>query len=142
MNLLLLTEEDFISDTQARLKGRRLAHLNTVHKAKAGDTLASGLLNGKMGNCEIISIDAQQAVLEIKIPFAQSPPPALPVTLIIALPRPKMIKRILQTCATMGVKKMIFINSYKVEKSYWQTPLLKQENIDEQLILGELECQR
>jgi len=36
----------------------------------------------------------------------------------------------------MGVKKIIFIHSYRVEKSYWQTPLLEEKNIEEQLILG------
>ncbi|PCH92113.1 hypothetical protein COB80_00750 [Candidatus Kaiserbacteria bacterium] len=64
------------------------------------------------------------------------PPKALPLTLIIGLPRPKMLKRIIQTATTMGVKNLYFIHSWKVEKSFWQTPWLKEEKILENCILG------
>ena len=136
MNIILLSEKDFIQNTQARLHGRRLEHLHQVLKSNPGDQLSCGLVNGNIGKAELISINRTEAIVEIPHAFTQTPPAPLAITLIIALPRPKMIKRILQTCATMGVKKIIFINSYKVEKSYWQTPLLSEENIREQLILG------
>jgi RsmE family RNA methyltransferase len=58
------------------------------------------------------------------------------LTLLLALPRPKMLKRVLQTVASMGVPKLILLNSYRVEKSFWQTPFLQPEAIREQLILG------
>jgi len=136
MNLILLKPEDFINDTQIRLQGRRFEHIKNIHQANPGDLLTTGLLNGNIGSAEVITIDSNSVTLEAKQAFNKKPPAALPLTLIIALPRPKMIKRILQTCATMGVKHIIFINSYRVEKSYWQTPLLKEQNIQEQLILG------
>jgi len=136
MNLILLKPEDFINDTQIRLQGRRFEHIKNIPQATPGDLLTTGLLNGNIGNAEVIAIDSNSVTLEAKLTFNKKPPAALPLTLIIALPRPKMIKRILQTCATMGVKRIIFINSYRVEKSYWQTPLLLEENIQEQLILG------
>ena len=144
MNIILLFENDFIrgndkadnKQTKGKvvLTGRRCDHINNIHRAQAGQTLSVGLLNGKIGEGYIDSIDENQVTLTISL---QSPPPLpLPLTLIIALPRPKMLKRILQTCATMGAKKIIFINSYRVEKSYWQSPLLSEESIREQLILG------
>jgi RsmE family RNA methyltransferase len=34
------------------------------------------------------------------------------------------------------VPKLILLNSYRVEKSFWQTPFLQPEAIREQLILG------
>ncbi len=66
----------------------------------------------------------------------QNPPAKLPVTLLLALPRPKMLKRTLQTVASMGVAHLVLLNSYRVEKSFWQTPFLEPEAIREQLILG------
>ncbi len=134
MNLILLLDNDFINQDTVLLKDKRFEHIKTVLKANVNDILMIGRLNGLIGTGRITSIDEQQAILSTQLTLA--PPKALPVTLIIALPRPKMIKRILQTCATMGVKKIIFINSFRVEKSYWQTPLLSKENIQEQLILG------
>ena len=57
-------------------------------------------------------------------------------TLLLALPRPKMLRRVLQTVAAMGVPKLVLLNSYRVEKSFWQTPFLEPSAIREQLILG------
>jgi RsmE family RNA methyltransferase len=36
----------------------------------------------------------------------------------------------------MGVKRIILLNSFRVEKSYWQSPVLSEEGIREQLIIG------
>jgi len=135
MNIILLLEDDFSDDASTvTLTGRRCDHINHVHRAQLGQHLTVGLLNGKIGEGCILSISHAQVTLRVTL--QTPPPPALPLTLIIALPRPKMLKRILQTCATMGVKKIIFMNSYRVEKSYWQSPLLNKESLKEQLILG------
>ena len=56
--------------------------------------------------------------------------------MVLALPRPKMLRRVLQTVAAMGVPKVVLVNSYREEKSFWQTPFLEPEAIREQLILG------
>jgi RsmE family RNA methyltransferase len=58
------------------------------------------------------------------------------LTLVLGLPRPKMLKRIFQTIATLGIKDLYLVNSYCVEKSYWQTPFLHEDAIREHLILG------
>lgn len=136
MNLLLLFDSDFIDDNTARISDRRLDHLHNVHNAKAGDSLQVGLVNGGIHTATIAQIESTFAELSLVFDQTISPPRPLPLTLIIALPRPKMIKRILQTCATMGVKDIIFLNSFRVEKSYWQSPLLNEEKIAEQFILG------
>src|SRR5690606_28312505 len=73
---------------------------------------------------------------ELQVEFQQPPPAKLPLTLLLALPRPKMLKRVLQTVASMGVPRLVLLNSYRVEKSFWQTPFLTPEAIREQLILG------
>ena len=72
----------------------------------------------------------------LDIDLQQAPPAPLPLTLVLGLPRPKMMRRILQTIATLGVKQLHLINSYRVEKSYWQTPYLEADTIRDQLILG------
>lgn len=142
MNLILLFCEDFIAPLnedstlalQARLTDRRLNHILTVHNASVGDKLTVGLVNGKIGKGTITSLDNTACILHVTLDT--NPPAALPTTLLLALPRPKMLKRILQTCASMGVKKIVLLNSYRVEKSFWQSPLLKIEAINEQLVLG------
>jgi RsmE family RNA methyltransferase len=134
MNLLILVKSDFINGDLARISDRRYEHILTVHKAKEGDQLQVGLLNGKIGTAIVSQLN--KSFVELHVTLNRASPAPLPLTIIIALPRPKMIKRILQTCATMGVKDIIFLNSFRVEKSYWQTPLLHEEKIQEQFILG------
>ncbi len=134
MNLALLFDEDFIADDRVRLTGRRLAHLHSVLKVNTGDEIPVGRVNGDIGTGEILHLT--DAVAELRVRLDRQPPPALPLTLVLAMPRPKMFRRILQTCATLGVKDLWLINSYKVEKSFWQTPWLGDEPLRENLTLG------
>ncbi len=135
MNLLLLEDGDFSAEDRVLLHGRRLKHLNEVHRAEAGDSLRIGRVGGAMGSGRILHLDADRAEIAIES-LDQRPPAKLPLTLLLALPRPKMLKRVLQTVASMGVPRLVLLNSYRVEKSFWQTPFLAPEAIREQLILG------
>ena len=60
----------------------------------------------------------------------------MPLTLILALPRPPMLKRILFSAAMLGIKKIIILNFNRVEKSLWNSSSLKPPAITEQLTLG------
>ncbi|MFO2463136.1 16S rRNA (uracil(1498)-N(3))-methyltransferase [Pseudomonas sp. 15FMM2] len=134
MNLLLLEDADFIAADRVILRDRRLVHMQEVHRAAVGDSLRVGRIGGQMGNAELLRLEPGEA--ELQITLDQAPPAKLPVTLLLALPRPKMLRRVLQTVASMGVPRVVLINSYRVEKSFWQTPFLEPEAIREQLILG------
>lgn len=134
MNLLLLEDGDFIAEDRVRLSGRRLKHLLEVHRAEAGDSLRIGRLNGLMGIGQLLHLDEQYA--ELSVLLDQPAPEKLPITLLLALPRPKMLRRVLQTVSSMGVARLVLLNSYRVEKSFWQTPFLEPAAIREQLILG------
>ncbi|MDH1167823.1 16S rRNA (uracil(1498)-N(3))-methyltransferase, partial [Metapseudomonas otitidis] len=98
------------------------------------DSLRVGLLGGAMGEGRLTVLEADHA--ELQVSLDQPPPAKLPLTLLLALPRPKMLRRVLQTVATMGVPRLVLLNSYRVEKSFWQTPFLEPAAIREQLILG------
>lgn len=134
MNLILLNPQDCIAQNIANLSGRRLQHIVQVHQAKVGQVLHVGMVNGLMGEGEIIGLDNQQ--LQLRFSLNQAPPAKLPLTLLLALPRPKMLKRILQTVATMGVERLVLMNSYRVEKSFWDSPFLQTQAIEDELILG------
>ena len=134
MNLLLLEDSDFISPERVILQGRRLQHLHAVQQVTLGDSLRVGRLGGLLGEGQITALDAQSAELQVQL--HRSAPVKLPITLLLAMPRPKMLKRVLQTISAMGVPRLILLNSYRVEKSFWQSPFLAPEAIREQLLLG------
>ena len=60
----------------------------------------------------------------------------LAVTLLLALPRPKALRRLLQGITAFGIKRVILLNTARVDKSYWSSPLLTTAAIREQLLLG------
>jgi RsmE family RNA methyltransferase len=135
MNLVLLFSHDFIDETpRVRLSGRRLDHIRDVHRACPGDTLSVGLENGLMGRGTIVAIDRNS--LDMDVILDTPPPPGLDLNLIVALPRPKVLNRVLVAAASLGVKRLWLIQAFRVEKSYWKSPRLSTENIRQQCILG------
>ncbi len=135
MNLILLFQKDFIDNTdRVLLRGRRLRHVLEVHRASIGDELSVGLLNHRIGTGRVIAV--RDAELEMQVRFERTPPPALPLTLVLALPRPKVVRRVLRSATAFGVKRIILLNCSRVEKSFWQSPFLTQDVVNEQLALG------
>jgi RsmE family RNA methyltransferase len=134
MNLLILQDEDFLDPSRVRLTGRRLRHVTEVHRAQVGDDLAVGRLEGGVGRGRVTRLDAE--ALELEVALDQEPPPKLPLTLVLALPRPKVLNRVLAAATSLGVARIYLVNAWKVEKSYWGSPRLLEANLLLQRILG------
>ena len=134
MNLVLLLPEDLVVSDRARLTGRRLAHVREVHRAGVGDDLTVGLLDGKMGRGRVLHLDDE--ALELVLTLDQEPPPKLPLTLVIAVPRPKVLNRVVAAATSLGAARIVLLNAWKVEKAYWASPKMKPENLREQMLLG------
>ena len=134
MNLILLYTSDFISPHLVRLTDRRFHHMRSVHQAQVGEAFKVGVLDGLIGQGKVSALSDDY--IELQVQLDQAPPKPLPLHLIMALPRPKMLKRTLETAATLGVKDLWLINSYRVDKSYWSTPILKADKTREHLLLG------
>tara|TARA_B100000482_G_scaffold5330_1_gene4448 strand:+ start:247 stop:1047 length:801 start_codon:yes stop_codon:yes gene_type:complete len=135
MNLILLYADDVWSGSSCFLaNGRRTQHIRTVLQAVVGDTLRVGLYGGAQGSARVDVIDDAGVTLSVQL--TQSPPPRHRFDIVLALPRPKMLRRILRTVAEFGVSNLHLINSARVDKSYWQSPLLSQVKLNEALIAG------
>ena len=72
----------------------------------------------------------------MRVTIEREPPPKLDVTLILAVPRPKVLNRVIASATSLGVKRIVLINAWRVEKSYWKSPRLSEENLLLQRILG------
>lgn len=131
MNLLLFQPSEAIAENHYVLPvdDRRITHLQNILMLTTNECVEAGVINGSLGNATLIKKNPQDWHFAF-IPTA-TPPHPLPITLILALPRPKMLRRVLLDAITLGIKHIILINSYKVEKSYWQTPRLKEEQLKE-----------
>jgi RsmE family RNA methyltransferase len=134
VNLLLFSAVDRLDGQRIRIAGDRLQHMVQVLGSRVGDELRVGEVDGMTGTGRLLEINEQQAVLAVELGL---PPPAkLPLCLVLALPRPKMLRRIIRTVAELGVAELHLINSYRVDKSYWHTPALQAHALRGYLLQG------
>lgn len=134
VNLILLEAGDFATEGRVRLGGRRLVHARDVLRARPGDELRVGAVGGKLGVGRVVRLDAE--VLELEVALDRPPPQPAPAALVLALPRPPVLRRVLRSVSAMGVKRIVLIHTRRVEKSFWQSPALRPEALRHQLLLG------
>lgn len=147
MNLLLLLLADFLSrqededsgvvtgEVQLLAEDRRMKHILKVLKLDVGGSLRVGEVDGKIGTASIAEMDpAARMVLTVRLD--QAPPAPLPITLIIAMPRPKVFTPLLESVATLGFKHIHLIATDRVDKTYWASHTLQPPHINEHLTLG------
>ena len=132
MNIVLLDPRQTQSTLWSITSQRQLEHLQQHLKIQVGDHLKVGVRGGKRYCCEVVDVRAQ--AIQIKALCEESVPKKLPVTLIVAMPRPKVLRRLIMDSVTLGVEKIILLHSYRVDKSYWQSPFLQQ--LDQYITLG------
>jgi 16S rRNA (uracil1498-N3)-methyltransferase len=135
VNIIPLSDTDFISIDNCTLRDERARHIVQVLKCAVGDSLRVGHINGLLGTASITAISATGDV-SITTQLDEQPPAPLPLTLLLALPRPKMLGRLLRDVTSLGVKNIHLFQSDKVEKSYWQTPSLAPDYVHNKLIEG------
>ncbi len=128
MNCILLPKyAKSISDPQ------QVTHIKEILKSNVGDSLSIGEIGGNIGKATIAKINQNDVQLADVI-LDRKPPEKLDVTVILALPRPKVLRRLIMDMTSLGVNKLIIVNSYRSQKSYWQSPLL--ERVDEFVFEG------
>jgi 16S rRNA (uracil1498-N3)-methyltransferase len=133
VNLLLLDPDELIAG-EVTLADRRAAHVRAVLRATVGDTLRAGVIGGPIGEATIVG-DSGDGVRVRFAPRSSAPAP-LAIDLILAVPRPKVLSRVIQTVAAIGVRRVDLVNAWRVDKSYLGSARLEQARIDEDLRLG------
>jgi RsmE family RNA methyltransferase len=135
MNIILFDRNELSPDgTIARFDDRRANHIRQVLRPSVGDELSVGVTNGRIGTGKVTQFDEKAVTLEVRLD--RDPPAPLPLTVVLALPRPKVMRRVLHGLTVMGAKRVVLLNSARVEKSYWQTPFLGAEELNRLLLLG------
>lgn len=116
------------------MRGRRALHVVEVLRVVPGDRITVGLLRGATGDAEVVSASPELVVLAPRLD--REPPRPSPVSLLLALPRPKILRRVLQAVAAMGVPRVALVGTYRVEKAFFSSPLLAAEALEAELRLG------
>jgi len=133
VNLILIEPGEPV-DGEVVLGGRRARHLVEVLRAAPGDRLRAGIVGGARGTAEVIAAAGAEVRLRLALDQPPSPPPS--VDLVLAVPRPKALSRILETAAALGVGRIDLVNAWRVDKSYLSSRRLAAAALRADLLLG------
>lgn len=112
---------------ELELTDRRAVHLQTVVRVAVGGAVRVGVVEGAVGQAEVLAVGEGRVRLRARL--AQPAPPQLPVHLLLAIPRPKVLLRTLAIAASFGVERIDLTNSWRVDKSYLTSPALSAESL-------------
>jgi len=134
MNRVLLRAEEIDSAGKVTLSDRRFKHLTGVLNVEVAQAIRVGIIDGGTGSGTVLAVAEEH--LELQVVINEPPSSSHPLTPVIALPRPKMLRRIFRLCAEFGAEEIHLINSCRVEKSFWQSPQLDDSAMRSALLEG------
>ena len=136
MNLVLIEQGEVATGSVVRLHGARADHLRGVLKVTPGQTIRVGLIDGPRGTATVVAISKGDDSFELRCAFDVEPPGRPRVDLLLALPRPKVMRRLWAQLAALGVGQIILTNAERVERNYFDTNILTPEVYRPLLIEG------
>jgi len=120
VNLFLL-ETAALRDGCASLEGAQARHAIDVLRVSPGQEIRVGVVDGPTGTARVTRIDAGRVELHCTLGAV---PPAPDVDLLLALPRPKVLRRLWAQLAALGVGRIILTNAARVERNFFDTHVL------------------
>lgn len=135
MNSLLFYPEEVVdSSGKAILTGARAEYVSTWHDLAAGIEVEALLYGRAIGRAKILTVKSER--IEAQVVFDRKPPVRSNATLIVAVPRPQTVKKVLETSASLGINALFFIRTEKVQKSYLQSKSLTEHEIQHHITRG------
>ena len=119
MNLILLNESDHVDASCVTLTDARATHLLKVLRVTTGQTVRVGWLDGPLGTARSKSVSDGRVTM--RCVFETETPPRPRVDVLLALPRPKVLRRLWAQFAALGVGQIILTNASRVERDYFDT---------------------
>lgn len=137
MNIILFEKNELAAGNRVVLHDHRAKHIVKILKSEPGESVRVGEVNGGMGTGEILTVQRKYPfVVELAVSLSDKLIVAPAIDLLLALPRPIMLKRILSQVTALGVGTIYLINANRVEKSFWDAGILQEKEYRPHLIHG------
>ena len=124
MNLILLEDCDRGGDSCVTLTGARATHLLNVLRVTPGQTVRIGMLDGSFGTGTVEAVNDGRVTM--RCVFDADAPPRPRVDVLLALPRPKVLRRLWAQFAALGVGHIILTNASRVERDYFDAHVVTE----------------
>ena len=134
MNLILFDRSELHADGLVRLDGDRARHLIRVLNIAPGQDVRVGVIDGPVGTGTVAEVS--DGAVHLRCALGELTPDRPRVDLLLALPRPKVMRRLWPQLAALGVGRIILTNAERVERNYFDTHVLAPETYRPLLIEG------
>jgi 16S rRNA (uracil1498-N3)-methyltransferase len=134
MNIILFERSEISTGGTTELADVRAKHLIQVLKVGVGSEVRVGVVDGPAGTGTVMDLGDGRVTLQCAL--QKSPPPRPRVDILLALPRPKVMRRLWAPLAELGVGQIILTNAEKVERDYFDTHILHEDGYRPLLITG------
>ena len=134
MNLILLEERELADASWVTLTDARATHLLDVLRVTPGQTVRVGVIDGPVGTGTVQ--EAGSGRVTMRCVFETETPSRPRVDVLLALPRPKVMRRLWAQLAALGVGQIILTNASRVERDYFDTHILTEASYRPLLIEG------
>lgn len=134
MNILLFAAGEVASDGSVELRGQRANTLIAAHELQAGLCIKGGAPEVGRGVAHIVQ--AEPGLLRARLLDCAPALAREPVVLVVAVPRPQAVKRILFHAAMFGIEAVHFIRSERVDKNYLKSQILEVTQLQAELVSG------
>jgi 16S rRNA (uracil1498-N3)-methyltransferase len=131
---LILFESCELREGAVTVQGTRAEHLIHVLRVIEGQVVRIGLLDGPVGMGTVVSV--ADGHVDLHCAFEGTPRPRPAVDLLLALPRPKVMRRLWAQLAALGVDRIVLTNADRVERDYFDTHILREETYRPLLVEG------
>jgi RsmE family RNA methyltransferase len=136
MNIVLF-EKSEITRGSVLLEGDRARHIVKILRSVPGDTIKVGEIGGNSGKGVITELSRRPPYrVLLKIFLTEKVFPKPEIDIMLALPRPIMLKRIFYQATELGVGSLFIVNAKRVEKSFWDSNLIDSVNYRQHLLKG------
>lgn len=133
MNRILFEEGEIQADGTVTLTDSRASHIRDVLRAAAGGILRTGTVDGLVGESKVLEVSETQVRV---LPEHARVPPEPWFDLLLAAPRPKVLKRLWPQLAALGAGRVVVVNAAKVEKCYFSSQWLDAAHYRPLLVEG------
>jgi len=132
MNIILFNNNEITKNSEIIIKDKKkYKHITKILNSNIGESIKIGIVNGLMGLGIILNIDKNLKTITLKVEINKKPPKPINTILILAMVRPKSLKKALHIAVSMGIKEIIIIKTWRVDKSYWSSPILSEESLNQ-----------
>jgi len=134
VNIVLFEPSEIGIDGRVVAADVRAKHLLNVLKVAPGHQVRVGIIDGPLGVGTVAAADAGVVTLDCAFESMIAERPRVDV--LLAVPRPKVLRRLWAQLAALGVGQVILTNAEKVERDYFDSHVMHEAGYRPLLIEG------